>query len=287
LLLLGANLVRAETVHSLGFDLSSYDDVVVGQNENFDLETRQYGLSWRLLPETGPVSGASLWWSDASREWDRPASLQREQLGGQLSVSHTLGASEYSLGLFLSGHEMETLLAIPVCTGPCLEQVRSWSLALQLQRGWSVQALTLTPSAGVIYLQERRKQTQQIAQVLNSTFSERAEGWSLELGLALGYDYELSDSWIFSPYLDLNWSEPLDLSSSGTRSDQLVGRVGNPGRSRSIRYGAVYEDYLSGAAGLSWMWRDWLFDLSWSAIIHPSHDTDPGPQLRAGLTWTH
>ncbi len=284
-----ASSAQAETLYLLGGHIAQYEDVVLGENGQTELDTRQYGFAWRALPEQGAALGVSYWWSEAERSWARPAHLKREQWGAQLSVAQALGASDYSLGLYLSRADMDTRLEVAGCLSPCREAVESWSGSLILNRSALWGGLSLTPSLGFSYRHDTLQQVRELGSPLPSltqSITEKSLGWSLELGLALAYDIELASASILTPYLNLNWSEPLTLETRGSESATLRPRNSTrAGISRSHGYGATHEDSLSGSAGMSWMWQDWLWDISASAILAPRHDTDPGTEWRAGLSY--
>lgn len=288
-LLCAPAFVSAETTHTLGVDITDYDDAVIGESRTLELDTQQYGLSYALGLESGVGVMLSGWQSDASETLNASASLEREQNGWQLGASLPVAQwfsqldadANYRLALTYAQAEAKTRSDFANGNGFYREDAENWSLSTALSRDWHWQALTLSPSLGLSY-QEFSSSLSQRLLAVNQQIYQRDQGWSAEAGVNLAYDIEQSAQLLWSPYLALNWLEPLTLDSAANQTSTLS--RGGRSLSRSNRVASSTDEDGSGvyALGLLWLWQDWSADLSWSDTF--STQTNTGAQLRLGVS---
>ena len=159
-------------------------------------------------------------------------------------------------------------------------------LGASLARDWYWQQFSLSPSLGLSYQEFSSSLWQQIqfrrGGAVNQHIDQQDQGWSADASVNLAYDIEQSAQLLWSPYLTLNWLEPLTLDSALSQTSTL--QRGSLSRSRSSRSTLEANDGGSGvyALGLFVLWQDWSADLSWSDTF--STQTNTGAQLRFGVS---
>lgn len=289
-LLCAPTLVTADLTHSIGLDITDYDDEVVGENRTFELDTLQYGLSYGVWLESGIGVTLSGWQSQADEDWNTNAPLEREQNGLQLGASLPVSLwfsqldadANYRLALTYAQSEANTRLNFANGNPLYREDVESWSLSTSLSRDWGWQSLTVSPSLGLSYQDFSSSLWQRQLFAVNQQIDQQDQGWSAEAGVNLAYDVEQSAQLLWSPYLTLNWFEPLTLDSAANQT--LTLNRGARSRSQSSRVTSTTDEDSNGvyALGLFAVWQDWSADLSWSDTF--ATQTDTSAQLRFGVS---
>ncbi len=259
--------------HSLGVSWQQYDERVYGDRSSAKLEPQQWSIDYYYQLNELWTAGASLWRSDAERNWSDQVSLQQQGEGVALSLSFEDLHWWLGLGFSISRSELNGSAQSSgelFSRGELDEDSESYEISASINWEWALGEGWLSPGLTLAHQQSESLRVQTLrgsGAPLEQRNQTEQEGAYLNAGLHYAWPWFHSASSVLMPYVAINWMWEI----SGNVALQQTLQWNRYRDTNSSHEGGQNDQSGSALLGLNYHWQTMFFDLSWSeAIDEPS-----------------